>query len=629
MVKERPRKRSCDAQSSLTSPSSKEESSNKPPQVTPKQPALLDTPNRTRHSTSPLTPQQSPSNSRSGSNNAKSKKSIAPSTTLHNFFKSSIVKPKLTKYKENVQPTDNTNNSIPQDNPNYNKPQDISALELKVASLQESLKDKEEQLKTIQNNRSMVYQNLKSALDQRDSRIEELESIAKERQSKVSSALEQLLREQLERQDLELRETVARDTARLGRFVYKGGYSKMETWEHGHAAMQLKTQRKELADKREALEQRLKDAKRAAKRLEGMPPPDTPKLVVGGLEILNDLDAMEAEESAKFHLSELKAAELKLAQDERALNDEIAAHVRNMKRVANEDASRFGRLKPLLNQRYLPMHILGKGGFSEVWQAYDLQDLREVAVKIHQVDPRWSDSKRESYTKHVSREYQIHRHVRHARIVSLFDVFEIDQHSFATVLECCKGTDLDTLLKQRKVLAERDARAILLQILDGMRYLSSGEQPIIHYDLKPGNILFDSQGDAKITDFGLSKIVDNSSDSMELTSQGAGTYWYLPPECFATHSAIRISNKVDVWSIGVIYYQMLFGRRPFGDGHSQEAVFANHAILHSRQVKFPPKPICSAEAREFIQVCLTYDQAFRPTIAELCQHSYLFQKKVS
>jgi len=58
-------------------------------------------------------------------------------------------------------------------------------------------------------------------------------------------------------------------------------------------------------------------------------------------------------------------------------------------------------------------------------------------------------------------------------------------------------------------------------------------------------------------------------------------------------------------------------------------VFANHAILHSRQVKFPPKPICSAEAREFIQVCLTYDQAFRPTIAELCQHSYLFQKKIN
>ncbi len=190
---------------------------------------------------------------------------------------------------------------------------------------------------------------------------------------------------------------------------------------------------------------------------------------------------------------------------------------------------------------------MGKGGFSEVWEAYDSEKLREVAVKIHQIDPRWSEAKRENYTKHVSREYQIHRDVRHPRIVSLYDVFEIDSNSFATVLECCKGTDLDTLLREKKNLPERDARAILLQILDGMRYLSSpsadgSRQGIIHYDLKPGNILFDEFGDAKITDFGLSKIVDaaDPAESMELTSQGAGTYWYLPPECFITNQSVRI-----------------------------------------------------------------------------------------
>jgi tousled-like kinase len=71
------------------------------------------------------------------------------------------------------------------------------------------------------------------------------------------------------------------------------------------------------------------------------------------------------------------------------------------------------------------------------------------------------------------------------------------------------------------------------------------------------NILFDEMGDAKITDFGLSKIIDESHEgtSMELTSQGAGTYWYLPPECFVSGDA-RISSKVDVWSVGVIFYQV-------------------------------------------------------------------------
>lgn len=135
--------------------------------------------------------------------------------------------------------------------------------------------------------------------------------------------------------------------------------------------------------------------------------------------------------------------------------------------------------------------LLGKGGFSEVWRAFDVEELQEVAVKIHQLDPRWSDEKKENYTKHVSREYEIHRNVRHPRIVSLLGVFEVDANSFCTVLELCEGTDLETLLKQKTRLAERDARAILLQILSGMNYLSQPSadgkrRAIIHYDLKPG-----------------------------------------------------------------------------------------------------------------------------------------------
>lgn len=285
-----------------------------------------------------------------------------------------------------------------------------------------------------------------------------------------------------------------------------------------------------------------------------------------------------------------------------------------------------------LNDRYVLLSLLGKGGFSEVWRAFDLSMLREVAVKIHQLDTRWSEAKKDNYTKHVSREYEIHRDVRHPRIVSLYDVFEIDNNSFATVLECCKGTDLDSLLKERKCLPERDARAILLQILSGMNYLShssGSRQGIIHYDLKPGNILFDEFGDAKITDFGLSKIVDapDAAESMELTSQGAGTYWYLPPECFVTSQAVRISNKVDVWSIGVIYYQMLFGKRPFGDGMSQDRVLSDNTMLNAREVRFPTSMKVSPEAKQFIQQCLTYDQTFRPTVGQVCKSSYLLHKK--
>lgn len=143
--------------------------------------------------------------------------------------------------------------------------------------------------------------------------------------------------------------------------------------------------------------------------------------------------------------------------------------------------------------------------------------------------------------------------------------------------------------------------------------------------IKPGNILFDEFGDAKITDFGLSKIMDSPdpSDSMELTSQGAGTYWYLPPECFITTESVRITNKVDVWSIGVIFYQMLYGRRPFGDGQSQEGVLANNIMLNAREVPFPDSPKISESAKAFLYTCLTYEQALRPNIAELCKSPYV------
>ena len=212
---------------------------------------------------------------------------------------------------------------------------------------------------------------------------------------------------------------------------------------------------------------------------------------MGGLVISNRLEATEALKSVEYHLSDLSRREKELIREEQALNLEKAAHVRGLKRVNSEDNSRF-RSRPKLNDRYVLQSLLGKGGFSEVWRAYDLVDLCDVAVKIHQLDPRWSDSKKENYTKHISREYEIHKNVRHPRIVSLYDVFEIDNNSFATVLECCSGGDLDVLLKENKTLAERDARAILLQVLLGMQYLSQPSpdgtrKAIIHYDLKPAN----------------------------------------------------------------------------------------------------------------------------------------------
>lgn len=133
-------------------------------------------------------------------------------------------------------------------------------------------------------------------------------------------------------------------------------------------------------------------------------------------------------------------------------------------------------------------------------------------------------------------------------------------------------------------------------------------------------------------DFGLSKVIDEAHEgtSMELTSQGAGTYWYLPPECFEKGpNPPRISSKVDVWSAGIIFFQILYGCRPFGEGKTQENVWTENIIYNASTVDFPndaKAPKVSDDAKDLIRACLTRDQRLRPDIIGVCQHPYFKTK---
>lgn len=149
-----------------------------------------------------------------------------------------------------------------------------------------------------------------------------------------------------------------------------------------------------------------------------------------------------------------------------------------------------------------------------------------------------------------------------------------------------------------------------MQVVSALKYLNEIKPPVIHYDLKPGNILLTEGnvcGEIKITDFGLSKVMDeenyNPDHGMDLTSQGAGTYWYLPPECFVVgKNPPKISSKVDVWSVGVIFYQCLYGKKPFGHNQSQATILEENTILKATEVQFANKPAVTNEAK--VSFCL-------------------------
>ncbi|KAJ7345652.1 hypothetical protein JRQ81_001602 [Phrynocephalus forsythii] len=331
-----------------------------------------------------------------------------------------------------------------------------------------------------------------------------------------------------------------------------------------------------------------------------------------------------------------KQLSFKVTQEEAEIQAELERlervrnlHIRELKRINNEDNSQF-KDHPTLNERYLLLHLLGRGGFSEVYKAFDLYEQRYAAVKIHQLNKSWRDEKKENYHKHACREYRIHKELDHPRIVKLYDYFSLDTDTFCTVLEYCEGNDLDFYLKQHKLMTEKEARSIVMQIVNALRYLNEIKPPIIHYDLKPGNILLvdgTACGEIKITDFGLSKIMDDDSygvDGMDLTSQGAGTYWYLPPECFVVgKEPPKISNKVDVWSVGVIFFQCLYGRKPFGHNQSQQDILQENTILKATEVQFPVKPVASNEAKAFIRRCLAYRKEDRFDVHQLANDPYL------
>ncbi|XP_063562276.1 serine/threonine-protein kinase tousled-like 2 isoform X5 [Gorilla gorilla gorilla] len=482
----------------------------------------------------------------------------------------------------------------------------------------------------------------------------------KERLNRCVTMSKKLLIEKSKQEKMACRDKSMQDRLRLGHFTtVRHGASFTEQWTDGYAFQNLIKQQERINSQREEIERQRKMLAKRKPPAMGQAPPATneqkqrksktngaenetpssgntelkdtaPALGAHSLLRLTLAEYHEQEEIFKLRLGHLKKEEAEIQAELERLERVRNLHIRELKRIHNEDNSQF-KDHPTLNDRYLLLHLLGRGGFSEVYKAFDLTEQRYVAVKIHQLNKNWRDEKKENYHKHACREYRIHKELDHPRIVKLYDYFSLDTDSFCTVLEYCEGNDLDFYLKQHKLMSEKEARSIIMQIVNALKYLNEIKPPIIHYDLKPGNILLvngTACGEIKITDFGLSKIMDddsyNSVDGMELTSQGAGTYWYLPPECFVVgKEPPKISNKVDVWSVGVIFYQCLYGRKPFGHNQSQQDILQENTILKATEVQFPPKPVVTPEAKAFIRRCLAYRKEDRIDVQQLACDPYL------
>jgi len=230
---------------------------------------------------------------------------------------------------------------------------------------------------------------------------------------------------------------------------------------------------------------------------------------------------------------------------------------------------------------------LGKGTFGEVYKAYDKLLKKTVALKIS--NPTAPDTERYSISAEVHRIMDF----RHQNLVTYYYVFETDGTDDlgknikrqVAVMEYIEGTDLRQLIEQENVSKNStQLTEIITGVLDGLQFLHS--QRLIHRDLKPSNILItekDGRYLPKITDFGISKELD--TDAGASLSGEIGTVAYMAPEQFmSSHS--RIDHRIDIWSFGVILYEMFMGSPPFGRDKtkSKEEILKN--IL---QTKIPPE----------------------------------------
>ncbi|KAG8098155.1 hypothetical protein GUJ93_ZPchr0013g34326 [Zizania palustris] len=450
--------------------------------------------------------------------------------------------------------------------------EELSLLRGKVIFLEEELSKSRQE--------AMDYRQLSDRLAKELKDLKDQNQQKKSKQMKVLSDV-LIAVSKAERQEARMR--IKQESFRLGNVgVMRAGTVISETWEDGQAIKDLNSHLKSLLETKETIERHRKSLKKRQS---------------------DKGDGSDAENC--------------MSEEDTLLQDEICkSRLTSIKREEEQ----------YLRER--DRYELEKG-FSEVYKAFDLVEYKYVACKLHGLNAQWSEEKKQSYIRHAIREYNIHKTLVHPNIVRLWDIFEIDQNTFCTVLEYCSGKDLDAVLKATPILPEKEARIIIVQIFQGLVYLNKRAQKIIHYDLKPGNVLFDEVGVTKVTDFGLSKIVEDDvgSQGMELTSQGAGTYWYLPPECFDLSKTPFISSKVDVWSAGIMFYQMLFGRRPFGHDQTQERILREDTIINARRVEFPSKPAVSNEAKELIRRCLTYNQAERPDVLTVAQEPYLSYAK--
>ena len=250
--------------------------------------------------------------------------------------------------------------------------------------------------------------------------------------------------------------------------------------------------------------------------------------------------------------------------------------------------------------------FLGKGGFAKCYEMKRVDTGKIFAAKVF--DKKGLSNGRSR--KKLINEIKLHKKLHHLNIVNFEHFFE-DKENVYILLELCSNQTLNEMVKRRKRLKEIEVQCYSLQIIRALKYIHNHR--IIHRDLKLGNLFLTSKLELKLGDFGLAAKLEYDGQKRKTV---CGTPNYIAPEILEKKNGH--SYEVDIWSLGVVMYTMLYGRPPFETAD----VKLTYKRIKMNSYKFPENIKVHETAKKLIESILVLDPAKRPSLDEIAQHDF-------